>query len=299
MIFAHRFVSVLLLAALCGGCASVHTQGPEVKNPAPALAKAKEKLHHKTPKGLKGNLPPVLGGLVQSDSWIIYKDKEQEEFKGNVSYDNGAYQFRSQYALSDRKNNVFTASGDVFLRQNAQDGSFYQAESDRARYNYHTQKGTLTARKNKKITLQYQDADGLLSTASAQKAAFDLARKIYDLEGGVTLTRPTPKGLLTLEARTLHAEQIPQKAVLDGGATARTPQYTLSAQTIVLDGQNNRSYAYGARPLLQGNTEQGSFAIIADKVEAENESRKLRLDGKVQGWLVSDQINNADVNDKF
>lgn len=290
---------ILLSAAVCGGCVTVSKQGPEVKNPAAALAQAKQKLQHKTPNGFSKEIPSVLGGVVKSDSWVIYKDSEREEFKGNVSYNNGAYEFRSRYALSDRKNNQFSASGDVFLRQNGQNASYYQAQADNARYNYKTQKGSLTADKANKITLQFKDEEGVLSTARAQRATFDLAEKIYDLSGGATLTRQTPKGLLTLEAQTLHAEQIPQKIVLDGGAKAYTPQYSLTAQTIVIDGQNNQSYAHGSRPLLQGKTEQGSFAIIADKVEAENESRKLLMDGKVQGWLVSDQINNAALNDKF
>ena len=41
------------------------------------------------------------------------------------------------------------------------------------------------------------------------------------------------------------------------------------------------------------------FAVIADRAEAENETRLLSLKGKVQGWLVSDEINKAEINDKF
>ena len=70
---------------------------------------------------------------------------------------------------------------------------------------------------------------------------------------------------------------------------ATDSQRTLEAETIVYDGAQNASYAYGARPLVHGTTEQGTFAVIADKVSADNEGNKITLDGKVQGWMVSPQ----------
>ena len=81
-------VLLLPVTALLSGCRTVRTQGPEVKVPPtkPRLMQAKHSLKQKTSAT---KMPQVLGGLVQSDSWVIYKDKEQEEFKGHVSYDNG------------------------------------------------------------------------------------------------------------------------------------------------------------------------------------------------------------------
>ena len=91
-----------------------------------------------------------------------------------------------------------------------------------------------------------------------------------------------------------------QKAwTLSGGAELSDSQRTLVADTIIYDGEHNYSTASGSRPLLSGTSEQGTFAIIADKVQADNEGRQITLDGKVQGWVVSPQLNDAEINDKF
>ena len=141
----RKFVLFLLAALpaafLLSGCKTVRAEGPTLKIPPakPHLDQAKHSLKNK--KDAAATLPPVLGGLVSSDSWVIYKDKQQEEFKGNVSYDNGVYAFRSDYALSERAQSRFSASGNVYLKQVEPNGPVYQAYADRARYNYKTQKG--------------------------------------------------------------------------------------------------------------------------------------------------------------
>ena len=86
---------------------------------------------------------------------------------------------------------------------------------------------------------------------------------------------------------------------LSGKAELSDTQRTLMADTIVYDGEKNHSTAYGSRPLLSGTSEQGTFAIIADKVESDNAGRQVTLDGKVQGWVVSPQLNDSEINDKF
>lgn len=299
----RKFVLFLLAALpaafLLSGCKTVRAEGPALKIPPakPHLEQAKHSLKNK--KDAAAALPPVLGGLVSSDSWVIYKDKQQEEFKGNVSYDNGVYAFRSDYALSERAQSRFSASGNVYLKQAEPNGPVYQAYADRARYNYKTQKGELRANKGKKIRLIYTDGKQEPVTAYARKASFNLADEIFVLEGDVRVERPTPEGLQTLTAQKATLQQAKNHLVLEGGAALADPQRTLQAQTIVYDGNNNQSYAYGARPLLSGQSEQGTFAIIADKVQSDNEGRRVVLDGKVQGWVVSPRLNDSAINDKF
>lgn len=293
------FIPVLCVWALLNGCKTVRAEGPEVPVPAakPHLAAAKNNLKNK--RKAASEIPPVLGGVVQSDSWVIYKDKQQEEFKGNVSYDNGAYVFRADYALSERALNRFSARGNVYLRQNEQDGSFYEANADSARYNYKTQKGNLAAQPGRTVKLVYTDAKKQTVTAYAQRVSFDLNEKIFILQNNVRVERPTPEGTEILTAQKATYKQAENYAVLEGGAKATDGARTLEAETIVYDGNNNASYAYGSRPLLHGTTEQGTFAVIADKVSSDNAGDKISLDGKVQGWVVSPQLNESDVNSKF
>ena len=63
----------------------------------------------------------LLGGMVQSDRWIIRKDKMEEEFIGNVSYKNDIYNIKADYALSRRKEQTFTLKGNVFASQKKDD----------------------------------------------------------------------------------------------------------------------------------------------------------------------------------
>lgn len=272
-------------------CRTVKIEGPApvTVHPKPALQHVKKSV---TPQKLSAkDIPPVLGGIIQSDSWIIYKEKEQEEFSGNVSYDNGAYVFRADYALSDRARQTFSADGNVFLRQNNQDGSFYQAQADRGFYNYRTQKGTLSARGKKPVTLVYRNEKGQVITATAKQAQFDIGQKIYVLEKNVRIERPTPQGTQVISAQKVTFKQLQDYARLEGDAALTDGKRTLTADVIIYDGQNDASYAYGARPLAQGTGEQGTFAVIADQIQSDSEGNVIHLDGKVQGWLVSPQIN--------
>lgn len=280
-------------------CSTVKKEGPSVPAPAakPRLAAAKNNLKHKKSKATE--LPPVLGGLVQSDSWVIYKDKQEEEFKGNVSYDNGSYRFRSDYALSQRTLQLFTASGHVFLQQNEPDGTVYEAHADHARFNYHTQKGTLSAKGKNRVMLYFRNNKQQQATAYAQKVTFNLLEKVFVLEGQVYMERPTDTGLNTLQAQKVTFKQLEDYALLEGNAKLSDGNRTLEAQTILYDGQHNTSSASGERPLAYGKTEQGTFAIIADKVESDAQGNVVHLNGKVQGWMVSPQFNNEKINSSF
>lgn len=291
---------ILLTALVCtvlNGCRTVHVQGPEIPAPAvkPKIAEAKKTLKSKAPT----ELPAVLGGIVQSDSWVIYKDKQQEEFSGNVSYDNGTYQFRADYALSERAKNRFTARGNVYLKQNDPQGSSYEAYAHYARYNYKTQQGELKSSAQKQIKLIYTDEKKQTGTAWTDKATFDLAQKIFTLEGNVRVERPTPAGKEILTAQKVTFKQSVNYAILEGDAKITDGLRTLDAQTIVYDGNKNYSYAYGARPMAYGKNEENTFAIIADQISADNEGKKIVLDGKVQGWVVAPKLNEADINSKF
>ena len=288
--------SFVLGAFITAGCAGIKAQGPVLKNPAPKVAAAKEKAKQKKPSF---EVPQTLGGIVSSDSWVVYPEKEQEEFKGHVAYDNGVYTFRSDYALSDRKKGSFSARGNVYLKQAPQQGPVYEAWADRGFYNYTTAKGELRSDKNHFVRLEYTDTDNVLTHAQARRADFNVNTQTYNLYQDVTIRRPTEFGLATVTADKLSVRQADEYALLEGNAKVSSPSHSFTAQTIEFDGKNNRSYAYGSRVLGQGKMEEGTFAIIADRAELENESRKISFKGKVAGWIVSDQINKAEINDKF
>ena len=297
-----RLISFILLSTLlASGCVRVQKQGPQI--PAPnatqKIAKAKASLKEKQKSFSPSNPPEILGGIIQSDSWIIYKDKQQEEFKGNVSYDNGMYVFKSDYALSDRAKQQFSASGNVFLKQNDSNGSFYEVYTDYALYRYKAQKVRLKAAEGKRIKLVYSDEKQQKITAFSKTSSVDLATKVFILEGDVLVERPTEQGMEKFTAQKAIFDQIKMFGKLEGNAVLSDEQRTLQADKVVYDRSQNRSYAEGSRPLLTGKMEQGDFAIIADKVESDNEAKKIIMNGKVQGWLVSPKLNDSPINAKF
>ncbi len=176
---------------------------------------------------------------------------------------------------------------------------FYEASADNAQYNYKTQKGYLSADRKKTVKLLFTDAKKQTVTAYANRASFNLEERIFILQDNVRVERPTPEGKEILTAQKATYKQAENYALLEGQAKATDGARTLEADSLVYDGNKNTSYAYGSRPLAYGTTDQGTFAIIADKVSADNDGNKISLDGRVQGWMVSPQLNRADVNSKF
>ncbi len=296
-----RFLLLAFLPAALAlnACKTVRAEGPQVKIPAAKPKLEQAKLSLKDKKAAMKQIPPVLGGIIASDSWVIYKDKQQEEFRGNVSYDNGTYLFRADYALSERALNRFSARGNVYVKQTEPQGATYEAYADFARYNYTTLKGVLQANAGNTVRLIYSDKNQPPLTATAQKVSFDLEKEVFVLEKNVRVERPTPQGLQTMTAQKATLKQQENYVILEEGASVSDSLRTLEAKTIIYDGNNNASYAYGSRPLVHGQSEQGTFAIIADKVQADNAGNKVDLDGKVQGWVVSPQLNESEINQKF
>ncbi len=292
----YPWISLVLVVT---GCRGVQVQTPTETVTRPAkqtLAQKKSALSQR--KQAAAQLPEVLGGIVQSDEWVIYKDKEQEEFTGHVFYDNGAYTFKSNYALSDRKNHTFTASGNVYAKQKDAQNTIYEAYADYARYNYQTGKGILKSTTKNPVRLILTDSTQQV-TAQAKQISFDTNQQIFILTGNVDAKRTTVEGTQIMKADKATLKQLEDYLLLEGNAVLADDLRTLQADTVIYDGAHNQAHAYGARPLATGSTEQGTFAIIADNISSDAEGNVVTLDGKVQGWIVSPELNNNKINTKF
>lgn len=293
------YLAVSLLFLLTG-CRAVQVQSPAtetITQPAKqTLAQKKTALSQK--KKSATQLPEVLGGIVKSDEWIIYKDEKQEEFKGHVFFDNDTYTFKSNYALSDRKNNTFTASGKVYAKHKDEQNTIYEAYADYARYNYKTGKGLLKSTTKDPVRLILTDNTQTV-TANAKQISFDTNTQVFVLTGQVNAKRITPQGTQTMKADKATVKQQEDYLLLEGNAVLADDLRMLQADTVLYDGAHDQARAYGARPLATGSTEQGTFAIIADNVSSDAQGNVVTLDGSVQGWLVSPEINNNKINTKF
>lgn len=283
---------------LCTAC-TVRTTVKEVSVPKPAPHINRTKTNLKAKQKAAADIPPVLGGLVQSDNWVIYKEEQKEEFTGHVLYDNDAYFLQADYALSERAQNRFTARGNVYLRMRTPEGVQYEVYAHTAQYNYKTMKGRLSAAGNTPVKLIYSDGNNPPVTATARQGTFNLQEQIFVLSGQVHVNRPVENTTHTLTADKATIKNVQDYVRLDGNASVSDGERTLEADTIIYDGQHNLSHAYGARPLAYGTSEQGAFAVIADSLQGDSEGHQIHLDGRVQGWLVSPRLNEAAAHTKF
>lgn len=291
-----RFAGVMSLCLLAG-CFSLADKQPgpaPAPNTAAAKAVATQKKQTLQEQKPTFNLADSLGGILMSDSWIVYQAEEKEEFTGHVSYDNGVYIFRADYALSERKAQRFTAKGNVYARHNDKNGSWYEIYANKVVYNYQTGKGRADGTTKTLVKLVYKTDKNDLLTSYAKRIDFDTQSQTYELTGNARLIYTDAQGLVsTLTADKIFVRQQDQYALLTGHAYAQRQGYTFQADTLEYDGLAHKAYGYGGRPLAQGTTEDGTFAIIADKVSSQTDSHKIHLEGNVQGWVVSEQINQA------
>ena len=292
-------LTFLVLAGLLCACHTVRMQTPVITNPPqPRQTLQQKKQAFQDKQKASRQIPEVLGGLVQSDEWVIYKDKEQEEFTGHVSYDNGIYVFLAGYALSDRKRHTVTARQNVYLKQHERKGPTYEAWGDWAHYNYQTGKGILKSTSKNPAKLRLQDENQTI-TARAQRIDFDTAQQVFIFTGHVEAQRTTPEGTQTLQAGKVTFKQPQNYLLLEREAVLSDGQRTLQADTVLYDGEHNQARAAGKRPLATGTTEQGTFAIIADDVRSDAQGNVVTLSGQVQGWVVSPELNENKVNRQF
>ena len=286
----YSFIGVLLLSA----CYSVKVQAPEVQTPERVNKIKQTRSQIKERTHTSREIPPVLGGLVQSDDWVIYTDEKKEEFSGHVFYDNGVYTFKADYALSERAQNRLSARGNVYVKMTEKDGSFYEVFADKVQYNYKTQKGEVWSSKKAPVKMIYGDAKKQITTAFAGHVSFDLAENTLVLQDNVRLERPSADGTQHLTAQRVSVRQDDRFVRLEGGASFADDKHALQADSVVYDGVNNQAYADGGRVLAQGGAEEGTFAIIADKAESDSEGNVIILNGNVQGWLVSPELKKAE-----
>lgn len=293
---------ILLLPTVMAGCFSLSDtrtyDAPPINTAkTAAISQAKQKAKTNKPSA---NLPETLGGVLASDSWVIYKEKEEEEFTGHVHYDNGQYIFRADYALSQRKLHRITARGQVYLRDNEPGGVWYELQADEAYYDYQTQSGTATALNTRHIVLTYHTAKNDLFSATAARVDIDARNQIYHLIGAVTVIHTDPKGRkTTLTAKRIDLNRRDNYALLYGEAKVNNASGSLQADQIVYDGGQGFSRAEGGRPLAQGTTPDGTFAIIADEMSVQNDSHKIKLSGQVQGWMISPKLKESGLNKNF
>ncbi|MBQ4493756.1 MAG: hypothetical protein II972_04070 [Elusimicrobiaceae bacterium] len=197
------------------------------------------------------DLSALLGGSVQSNKWIINRDKEQEEFIGNVRYQNDIYNLRSDYALSQRKENTYLLKGNILASQTLVD-TFTQIKAEEFFYNNKTLKGYALGKKNRQIEILYK----------------------------------TPNNTFNLYGNRVDFNKDTNFIKITGNSELDDLNNTLYADTITFNTQSGLFEAYEKRPVLWGFGVDGDYALQADKITADTQKNIFKAQGNIQGWFT-------------
>ena len=188
---------------------------------------------------------------MQSDTWLINRDKEQEEFIGNVRYKNDNYSLQSDYALSKRKDKTYFLKGNIIASQTLPD-TFTQVKAEKFFYNNKTSKGYALGKKGKQV-------EGLYKTLNN---TFNIYGDRIDFDKNDNF------------------------AQISGSAELDDLNNTLYGGTITLNTQSSIFEAFDKRPVLWGFEVDGDYALQADKMTADLKKGIFKAQGNVQGWFT-------------
>ncbi|MBR4508061.1 MAG: hypothetical protein IKP23_01115 [Elusimicrobiaceae bacterium] len=197
------------------------------------------------------DLSALLGGSVQSDKWLINREKEQEEFIGNVRYQNDIYALKADYGLSQRKEQTYLLKGNISASQKLED-IFTQIKAEEFFYNNKTLKGYALGKKNKQIEVLYK----------------------------------TPNNTFNLYGNKVDFNKDTNFIKITGYSELDDLNNTLYADTITFNTQNGVFEAFGKRPVLWGFGVDGDYALQADKITADTKKVIFKAQGNIQGWFT-------------
>jgi lipopolysaccharide export system protein LptA len=202
-------------------------------------------------KSKKADLPPVLGGIVRSDQWVIKKNPPLEEFIGNVSYKNPYYEIKADHAIFNRLTGVFFAEGNVWGKKQWADGSITEMFCHTAEYDRNAQ--IATAYSNGKGFVKINHTEPKLGSwqSESKKALFDEATQRVDLVGEVSITG---------EKNNARAEKI----------------------SYYYEGD---SFEFIGNPVIWGIYKNYDFAVTGKKAKSTDFFNNLEVNEKVKGWI--------------
>ena len=233
------------------------------------------------------SLPPgLLGGMLKSDSWVIRKDLQQEEFKGNVSYDSVFYKLRADFALSDRLNNTFTLDGNVYLMNKNTAGAVLELYCKNAVFNTITQQGRAVSYPNKPLQIFYTVPLSYKIAAEGKILYIDGKKQTMDLRQNVKIKYTEPYDFALAFADAAFIDSAKNTARLTGNVELDNKNYTARAGEIFYDGQNNLLTITGNYPLFTMVNDDASAAMQSDSVTVNTASRRVAAEGRISGWFA-------------
>ena len=197
------------------------------------------------------DLVMLLGGMVKSDKWIIRKDSFEEEFIGNVRYENDTYQLFADRALSRRQAKIYELSGNVQLSRKEGE-NILTLNASNILYDQKQDTGFAKGSPKKQVKVIYTTPENIY-TLFADKVEFSRKANFFNAAGRVKLS---------------------------------DKENTLQAQSVTFDRESGIFEALSVRPLFTGENKDASYALTADKIIIDTKNQNFKALGQSQGWIT-------------
>lgn len=251
-------------AAHAGDINLPRSKPPKLAGSRPSLASSRS----------RSPSPKLKGSIVRSDKWIIRREKGEEEFQGNVSYHQGGYRFKSDWALYRKKSGHWKARGNVYCSMTWDDGAKAECYGDHGEYFQDTGQGAVFS----------DEQDSPLSRGIGRRQSLPNGKGRVEVSycgpdhgtwhsysDRATLNKP--ESLLTLL----------------GNVLIKSATMQAMSDSAVYDNLESVLTLSGGYPVAYGATEGGydyTFAIQGDTIKIYSKPlEKMTAYGKVQGWL--------------
>lgn len=205
---------------------------------------------------------PWAGTVVRSKEYVVRREpRRQEEFIGEVYYNQLNRTATSDWALYDHEDRLWKARGRVHAEMRAEDGEIFLADGHEARHDLKTRLGDLRGK-----------------------------------EDGARIERRTAggEGPDILTARILRWKEGAREAELEGDVRLEGAQADSRAHRALYRHEGRSLALSGGRPVCMVKSTPAAApeskpawqgAIQADALDAGLMSRSLRASGSVRGWV--------------
>ncbi len=204
--------------------------------------------------------PGLANSVVRSDKWIIRREKGEEEFQGNVSYHQGTYRFKSDWAIYRKKDEHWEARGNLYGSKTWDNGTKTECYADRGEYFQDTGQGAVFSDGRERVKVIHYEPDSGTWRSYSDRVTLNEPESLMTFLGNVLI-----------KGHTMQA--MGDNAVYDNLAS----MITLS----------------GGYPVAYGTTVGGddyAFAIQGDLIKIYRKPERMTACGKVRGWIRNEQV---------
>ena len=197
----------------------------------------------------------IAGGVVQSDEWVVRRDKQEEEFLGHVRFDRARDHLQADWALYQKTLDLWRVKGNLHGRRETPKGETWNVWADEGEYQMKSRDARLRGTRSRlrfERSFLHKGAAAVWHGA-AQEAVLDGAKREVRLSGDVTL---------------------------DGD------DILLRSREAVYDQDTREGAFQGGRPVARFAGEKYIGARQADTLTLDESPRRVAATGSVRGWFT-------------